>query len=799
VCVCLLGERRISLFGTMLTLGQLIDIANKVSDTLEFELEGHTTKFKYKKKSVINSGGQGGVYLFERVGDAMPMKKGEDDSDEFTKRELDPEELKAEEEVLHPQCVALKIEPTVYGRRERDTFKRVYNGKYCCHIVRVLKYMELDYLDADSGMNIPLSIIVMEKCDTNVKSFLANLQRRNTSPKEMEYAARHFFIQLCDGLKYMRDRGVIHRDIKPDNLLLRKYGNEYVLKIIDFGIAKKEEHTVVSQTTKGIGTESFVAPEDNEHTHKFDVWSAGVVLYSMLTGRDALFVTLPAFRDKPVCARNTMFQKNFSCDCLDFKVIRWVVTDEFKDTLKLMLAISPDQRADWEAILESKWLTAGAVVKRVSFKVKTRDNFNAIVEKPYSVAFMSLPILGAGATGIVFKGNLGDKVDDSRSKVAVKRIRKSFTDAHGKEELLTEAAVLRDMKDLGHPNIIKFYGLADMNATNQFDSMTFIFEYCPTTLSSRIGSGLSEFVAHKFMKQIIEGLKALLSKGYIHRDIKPENILIRFDKFNRETAVVTDLGFALKKEKIPESGRCGTPGFIAPEVDALKKGSEKMDIYSLGITLIQMISGSVPASDSPECKRLKFVTLPNKMRCDVTDSCWRLIQRMTMKDPNERISYEELWKDPWICAKPEDLAMAYTSDRTECARIVSAGRDKEEPVVYMNEAIKLKCELIWPINVSVDVRKKKSATLHAKKFLIDVQDFSALSKKREDFLREFVLKRALAFAHAGAACETVLPLRAIKEYKIAAVYVWLFNVCNDPVKDLMDDFSARISMLESRH
>ena len=86
----------------------------------------------------------------------------------------------------------------------------------------------------------------------------------------------------------------------------------------------------------------------------------------------------------------------------------------------------------------------------------------------------------------------------------------------------------------------------------------------------------------------------------MHRDIKPENILFRTDKiFNPNQIVIADLGLATHTD-VPEYlyGRCGTPGFVAPEIFHCRKPSDrygvKCDLYSVGITFFYMVTGSLP-------------------------------------------------------------------------------------------------------------------------------------------------------------------------------------------------------------
>ncbi|KAK4419022.1 Serine/threonine-protein kinase ATG1c [Sesamum alatum] len=101
-----------------------------------------------------------------------------------------------------------------------------------------------------------------------------------------EATAKHFMQQLAEGLKVLRENNLIHRDLKPQNLLLSADGDNSILKIADFGFARSLQPRGLAETL--CGSPLYMAPEImqlQKYDAKADLWSVGAILYQLVTGK----------------------------------------------------------------------------------------------------------------------------------------------------------------------------------------------------------------------------------------------------------------------------------------------------------------------------------------------------------------------------------------------------------------------------------------------------------------------------------------------------------------------------------
>lgn len=201
----------------------------------------------------------------------------------------------------------------------------------------------------------------------------------------------------------------------------------------------------------------------------------------------------------------------------------------------------------------------------------------------YLAALQKGPRLGGGVFGEVFL--CGDPV---QGQVAAKHFyaanfatQAAWAEACGKA--LAEAQAL---KALEHCNIVKVHQVLVAVAGSEFLIVT---EYCEEK-SARDKTAANRFTL-KQMKHIAReaaiGLNYIHGQGYLHRDIKPDNIFL---KANGEVKV-GDFGFVTDKLQFGFATPYGTPYYWAPEVRPEKACSELSDVYSLGTTLLNLVSG----------------------------------------------------------------------------------------------------------------------------------------------------------------------------------------------------------------
>jgi formylglycine-generating enzyme required for sulfatase activity/serine/threonine protein kinase len=168
---------------------------------------------------------------------------------------------------------------------------------------------------------------------------LAKLVQRQ-GPLAVTYAC-HYISQAALGLQHAHEQGMVHRDIKPHNLILSRRGKKHIVKVLDFGLAKaREGETVTDLTGQGamMGTPAYVAPEQAQDAAsadiRADIYSLGCTLYFLLTGA-------PPFTGKSHFA---VLQAHLATKAAPLSQLRRDATVELEAVVAKMMAKDPALR-----------------------------------------------------------------------------------------------------------------------------------------------------------------------------------------------------------------------------------------------------------------------------------------------------------------------------------------------------------------------------------------------------------------------------------------------------------------------
>jgi serine/threonine-protein kinase len=242
-------------------------------------------------------------------------------------------------------------------------------------------------------------------------------------------------------------------------------------------------------------------------------------------------------------------------------------------------------------------------------------------------------VLGRGGMGTVYRAHhlALDK------PVALKLLAPHLAgDADFVDRFVLEA---RAAAKIDHPNVVHVLNVAQ-EADQHFIIMQFVEGESLEQVLKRVGK-LDLIQGTKVARDVAAGLEALHGAGIIHRDIKPANILISRDR----TVKITDFGLArnLKQERgiTIEGSFLGTPEFVSPEQILGRPVDARADLYSLGVTYYQILSGVLPfVGQSPvevAGKNLEEEALPLVDRMpDADPRASEIAERLLKKDPDER-------------------------------------------------------------------------------------------------------------------------------------------------------------------
>jgi serine/threonine protein kinase/Tol biopolymer transport system component len=449
-----------------------------------------------------------------------------------------------------------------------------------------------------------------------------------------------FALQVAEGLAHAHRRGVVHRDVKTDNVMLTEEG---VLKVTDFGVAKIEMDLGLTEEGSVVGTMAYMSPEQVQGVgvdFRSDIYSFGVVVYELATGQ----LPFPSYHSA------ALIYDVVNSAPPAIAQFRDDVPPALERVVGECLRKQPEQRpasmGDIAVILESLRgeLRSGSTA--------SRHDRPRVAEEPAGLAAGRLlghyrleARIGEGGMGVVYRAR------DTRldRPVALKVLSaQAVANTQRKKRFVQEA---KAASALNHPNIVTIHDISES------DGYSYIaMEYIAGKTLDRLiaGNGLPLGEALRYAVQTADALAMAHASGIVHRDIKPANVMITPD------GLVKLLDFGLAKlteplgEASPASGDLsaqtprteegvilGTVAYMSPEQAEGKAIDARSDIFSFGSLLFEMVTGrrafqgeskiSVLAAilhQEPPAVRELSAAIPGEVE--------RTIIRCLRKDPNRR-------------------------------------------------------------------------------------------------------------------------------------------------------------------
>jgi TolB-like protein/Flp pilus assembly protein TadD len=242
--------------------------------------------------------------------------------------------------------------------------------------------------------------------------------------------------------------------------------------------------------------------------------------------------------------------------------------------------------------------------------------------------------LGHGGMGITYKA-----IDTHlRCPVALKIINTQFIgDAAARLRFLREA---RAAASVHHPNVATVHHLGE-SGENYFYAMEFVDGETLEALLHRRGR-LEIDRALEIVTQVAAGLTAIHKQHLVHRDIKPSNIMVTWDEGRLENAKIIDLGLAkgVTEDTLSIAGSfIGTPTYASPEQFAGLGTDIRSDLYSLGVTLWEMLSGKPPFQGSAAelMDQHQHAAPPFDKLTNIPGPIIAFLQVLLAKDPSQRL------------------------------------------------------------------------------------------------------------------------------------------------------------------
>ncbi len=489
----------------------------------------------------------------------------------------------------------------------------------------------------DLGVAQGLRFITMEYVEGRDLKSIIELHRKLPLDEVVQILS-----QICEGLEAAHSEGVVHRDLKPQNVLVSA-GNR--VRIVDFGLARSFEDSGITHTGMILGTPTYMSPEQalgKQGDARSDIFSLGVIGFELLTGQ----LPFPSQTLSESLIGRTR-GKARPIETVDPELPGWLC----RIVMRCLERDPSDRYRNAQDIVNE--LAVRDVCAYPPLPTGTLAP-GTMVGSRYRIEAEA----GEGGMGKVYRA-----VDlDLHRTVALKVVR---------PELASSQATLDQLKheisiasQISHKNVLRVHDLGEASGLRYISMAWAEGEHLGNLL--RRAAPLPEDQIIQLATQICEGLEAAHEQGVSHRDLKPSNILLTAGG----NPCIADFGLAhnLRQTAAPKSSRVegslgesssGTPRYMSPEqIDGVCI-DHRTDIYSLGLILYEMATGRIPFNDDSAMQTMaerltEKPASPKLSNPALSEKLTSVILRCLEQDPNRRYSsVRELLSD--LQQEPEQL------------------------------------------------------------------------------------------------------------------------------------------------
>ncbi|OQS05391.1 calcium/calmodulin dependent protein kinase [Thraustotheca clavata] len=532
------------------------------------------------------------------------------------------------------------------------------------------------------------------------------IQKASYSEKE----ARDLIKMLLEAIGYCHENNVMHRNLKPENIMLLSIFDSTYIKLTNFIFAASTNH----EQTSICGAPDYIAPEilanmtmHSPYNAAVDIWSIGVIAYVLLCG------CLPFFGD----TQEELFA-SIQRGIYDFDPPDWAaVSNNAKNFVIQALALDPKHRPGARELLQHPWITDTSITSMPLLGTQGQLRKLSLARK-FKAAVHTVKILRS-AIVVMVKATVALKkafcTSSQTSKPSLRRqgsITVPYTEAEEPPSVLflrkynissdilaeSKSMVTREATEIAtnHKFIIKFYDKDRMTFDEEIDfnrqanilqelnhqsieCMHYFYsesDHYGVLMDHTVGGdlferivakddGYSEHDARKVVLKLLEALDLCHSKNIVKLvftfrlsvNMKPESVLLTYK--NDDTDIkLSNFSFATKDDSSLTTV-CGSFDYVAPEIisnigQATAVPYDKaVDVWSVGVLTYVILGGYLPFYGNNQESLFRSIrhgefVFDSPYWDAVTDDAKSIISNMLVVDPKKRATVAQLLNHPWF-------------------------------------------------------------------------------------------------------------------------------------------------------